>query len=147
MEGELLQEYLERLGEKALKKRLGEQVRHAAVRLRPRPQLYWENIDLLPLAAKAGLTLTGLRGIAHRHSLDYRIETADLPLRGLDPALSGLRVLQLSDLHIDGLPEEGDAFFSALEGLEYDLCVLTGDYRLRTYGEHDRCIGLFLERH
>ncbi len=58
-----------------------------------------------------------------------RIDEVELPLRGLPPALTGLRIVQLSDLHI-GLLLRGPELRGYVEranALEPDLCVLTGD--------------------
>ncbi len=52
-----------------------------------------------------------------------------LPIRGLDPSLEGLRIVQLSDLHI-GNKMEGERLATLVEDvnrMEPDLVALTGD--------------------
>jgi len=62
--------------------------------------------------------------------LRYRVEKVDAPIPGLPAALDGLRVLQLSDIHIGGyMPREHvrRAVDMANE-LSADLAVVTGDF-------------------
>lgn len=58
-----------------------------------------------------------------------RIDEVELPLRGLPRALDGLRIVQLSDLHIGLLlrAPELASYVERANALEPDLCVLTGD--------------------
>ena len=62
----------------------------------------------------------------------------DLP--HLPPAFDGFTMLQLSDLHIDAAPDYAAVLIEAIRGLDYDVCVLTGDYRARTYGPFDAAL-------
>ena len=43
-------------------------------------------------------------------------------------------ILHLSDLHVDMNEEPMKRLEAILPGLEYDICVLTGDYRGHTFG-------------
>jgi predicted MPP superfamily phosphohydrolase len=52
----------------------------------------------------------------------------------LPAAFDGYRILQLSDLHVDMRPDFVPALIERVRGVAYDLCVLTGDYRARTFG-------------
>jgi predicted MPP superfamily phosphohydrolase len=47
----------------------------------------------------------------------------------------GLRVLQLSDLHIDGIDGLDEIVGDMVARLPVDICVLTGDYRYRLHGD------------
>ena len=61
-------------------------------------------------------------------------------LANLPSAFDGFTILHLSDLHAD---LSGPAMRRAAElanGLDYDLCVLTGDYRGRTHGDCRPCL-------
>jgi hypothetical protein len=46
-------------------------------------------------------------------------------------------LVNLSDLHIDAILDGGERLFCMVATLEYDLCVLTGDYRFDTCGVYD----------
>ncbi|HXH72651.1 MAG TPA: metallophosphoesterase, partial [Mariprofundaceae bacterium] len=56
---------------------------------------------------------------------------------GLSAELDGFTILQLSDLHLDMHDAIRESLLTRVRGLEYDLCVLTGDFRARTYGSYD----------
>ena len=55
----------------------------------------------------------------------------------LPEAFEGFTLLQLSDLHFDSLPEFPGRLAERVADLEYDVCLLTGDYRFLTHGPHE----------
>ncbi|MEN9215778.1 MAG: metallophosphoesterase [Gloeomargarita sp. HHBFW_bins_162] len=60
-----------------------------------------------------------------------RVERVTVAMRGLPTALAGLRLVQLSDFHFDGLRLSQSLLDSALEATQSaqpDLIMLTGDY-------------------
>jgi predicted MPP superfamily phosphohydrolase len=68
--------------------------------------------------------------------LRYRVVNVDVPISALPPSLDGLRIVQLSDLHIgDFMPRAAIRRAVAMaNSVQADLAVLTGD--LISYG-HD----------
>jgi len=86
------------------------------------------------------LKLTGLWGRAQRNARDIRVVQNRIALPGLPAGLEGLRILHLSDLHIDASEPLVEAIIQAVQPLEHDLCVLTGDYRFETHGDPSRAI-------
>lgn len=82
------------------------------------------------------LRLVGLHGIGRRNARDLQVRRHEIALAGLPPAFDGYTLLQISDLHLDMNPEFPAVLAQRVEGLDYDLCVLTGDYRYRTFGSH-----------
>jgi uncharacterized protein len=86
------------------------------------------------LAMRLGLKATGLwrRGLANGLAIQYRVVELSLPR--LPREFDGYRVLQISDPHFDAAPALGEAILGAVAGAEVDLCVLTGDYRIRERG-------------
>jgi predicted MPP superfamily phosphohydrolase len=86
------------------------------------------------------LKITGLYGWGHRNFLDVRCVENEVLLPSLPPVFDGFRLLQLSDLHLDIDPEITDAIIRRLEGVAYDLCVITGDYRASSSGAYQRAI-------
>ena len=60
-----------------------------------------------------------------------KISRADLP-----SAFEGFTILHLSDLHVDMNPVTMRRLTEVVEGLAYDVCVLTGDFRGQTAGPH-----------
>ncbi len=57
-----------------------------------------------------------------------RLTSVQVPVPGLDSRLDGFRVLHLSDLHLGSLAGVPEAIAAAVDGVEADVCVLTGDY-------------------
>jgi predicted MPP superfamily phosphohydrolase len=86
----------------------------------------------------AGLWATRLEDRGRRNALAAIDKTLRFEFDRLPREFSGLRILQLSDLHIDGLPELTDIICERLDSLEVDLCVLTGDYRYELNGKDHR---------
>jgi len=83
------------------------------------------------------LRLTGLHGRARRNALDIRVHRRDMAVPGLPPAFAGLRILHLSDLHLDMNADFPGVLSERVRGLEYDFCVITGDFRFLTHGPID----------
>jgi predicted MPP superfamily phosphohydrolase len=71
-----------------------------------------------------------------RNALAIEVRMNEVPLTGLPSAFDGFTLLQLSDLHVDINREFVDALIERVRPLEYDACVLTGDYRARTFGPY-----------
>jgi predicted MPP superfamily phosphohydrolase len=58
-----------------------------------------------------------------------RLVENHISLANLPAAFEGYRILQVSDLHADLDPTLTPRILTALEGVEYDLAVVTGDFR------------------
>ncbi len=80
------------------------------------------------------LRLSGLYRRGQRNIMDFKIHRNTLILPRLPAAFDGLTLLHLSDLHLDAHVDFPIALATKLAGLEYDLCVLTGDYRFHAHG-------------
>jgi len=63
-----------------------------------------------------------------------------LRIPGLPPALQGFRILHLSDLHTDMNEAAVHVLCDRLRTVEHDICVLTGDYRGKTFGPYDAAL-------
>jgi predicted MPP superfamily phosphohydrolase len=90
-----------------------------------------------PALIRGCLRMVGMLKRARRNALDIRLVENPLPIVGLDPAFDGFTLLHLSDLHVDINETFVPALLERLAGVEYDVCVMTGDYRSKTYGPHD----------
>lgn len=82
------------------------------------------------------LKFTGFKGRARRNCLDYRLERNDVFLPDLPAAFDGYTILHLSDLHSDGLVDEGEGIMRIVKTLPCDLAVLTGDFSFEEAGNH-----------
>jgi predicted MPP superfamily phosphohydrolase len=82
-------------------------------------------------AVWSGMSRVGLTGL-HALPLNRRwvdIHRHKMPLKGLDPALAGLRIVQLSDLHYSPVVWQRYLiqYMQWVNDLEPDLVVVTGD--------------------
>ncbi|MEI8351740.1 MAG: metallophosphoesterase [bacterium] len=99
-----------------------------------------ENMLWVHWMIRFGLKMTGLYNRGRRNALSVRVKHNRLPIRGLPPEFEGFVLLQLSDLHLDINEDMADAIARVVAPLQYDMCVMTGDYRAKTYGSIDRAL-------
>jgi predicted MPP superfamily phosphohydrolase len=99
-----------------------------------------ENLPLSHAVISAILMATGLywRGLSNAAKVELRENLIVSPR--LPQAFDGFTILQLSDLHVEMSEAAMDRVVALLEGASYDLCVLTGDYRAKTWGPHEAAI-------
>jgi predicted MPP superfamily phosphohydrolase len=129
-----------RLGPVHARQRLGLETEHEHELFRPpgsgaRKLFHPMNWYTAPTVIGGCLRLCGLHGRAQRNARKIRTVENVVRIPRLPPQFHDFRVLHLSDLHIDASPEIATAIIEAVRPLEYDVCVLTGDYRFRTCGD------------
>lgn len=88
----------------------------------------------------AALKLSGLYWQARRNAERIRIRRHEVVLPGLPGAFDGFTILQISDLHVDISTAAMDRLIELLPTVVYDICVLTGDYRGKTFGPFEATI-------
>jgi predicted MPP superfamily phosphohydrolase len=126
-----------RLGRRYAKQRLGiEQDHEAQVFGQGINFFHIENLPLSHAIIRAILMATGLywRGIRNAAKVEIRHNRVAVPR--LPAAFDGFTILQLSDLHVEISEAAMERAVTLLKGVSYDVCVLTGDYRGRTWGPH-----------
>lgn len=99
---------------------------------------YQADMQVISAAVDSLLKYAGFRGIARRNCSDYRLERNDVYLPDLPVAFDGYTILHMSDLHADGLVDEGEGIMRIVEAVPCDLAVLTGDFCFEDPGEHYR---------
>jgi predicted MPP superfamily phosphohydrolase len=75
------------------------------------------------------LRLTGHYHKGYGNAKTIRVEKLTLKYPNLPEAFNGFKILHLSDLHIDSIPGFAAIMIHKLKDLEFDICLLTGDYR------------------
>ena len=80
------------------------------------------------------LRLTGLYDRGLRNATHIQVRHNPVRIAGLPRAFEGFTLLHLSDLHLDMAPALERALIERVRGLDYDVCVVTGDFRGRTHG-------------
>ncbi len=131
-----------RIGRTHLRQRLGLEGDHEVFVLR-RPGahfFYPENWYSVHGVIRACLRVSGLYGRAQRNARSLRVKHHRVAIPNLPSAFEGFRILHLSDLHVDMESRNTHAISECVRALDYDLCVLTGDYRARTFGPIDRVL-------
>jgi uncharacterized protein len=92
-----------------------------------------EKVWLRPLL-KFGLQITGLYKRGLRNALQPVVRTLEVWSERLPPAFDGYKLLQVSDLHIDGRPLLTEKLGQLLAKVSADVCLITGDYRFDDEG-------------
>ena len=93
-----------------------------------------ENWHSAHAVIRAVLTITGLYGRARRNAEDVVLKENIVAAPRLPSVFEGFTILHLTDLHVDMNPGAMARVVELARGLRYDLAVLTGDYRGRTFG-------------
>lgn len=126
-----------RIGRTHLRQRLGLEGDHEAHVIRRGTHFFhlenWYSVHGL---IRAALTLTGLHGRGRRNALNIQTRDNDIWLSRLPAAFDGYTLLQLSDLHLDMSEDYVNRLIERVHGLAHDVCVLTGDFRFRTFGPY-----------
>lgn len=104
----------------------------------PRRHRNWTLFKIGLIGFGVMLRATGLYRRGVRNALAVALEQVELRLDRLPAALDGYRILQISDPHIDAMPEFAERLAALVRNAPVDLCVLTGDYRYRVHGPFDR---------
>ncbi len=99
--------------------------------------LHPENVPYLRALLHFGLGCTGLYWRGYRAARTIHVRERRLALPRLPEAFLGFRILHLSDLHIDFHRPITDALIERVQGLHYDVSVITGDIRGETWGDFD----------
>jgi predicted MPP superfamily phosphohydrolase len=130
-----------RLGHLHVRQRLGlERDYEAHVFRRGTHFFHLENWYSVHALIRASLWLVGLLGRGRRNAQSIELRENNVPIVGLPKAFDGYTILQLSDLHLDINANFTDALIERVRPLRYDVCVLTGDYRARTFGTFDAAL-------
>ncbi len=125
----------ERFGEVLFAKRLEKQSKHESEQVFQGKKLF--NPDKIPQfypIIEGIFRLLGLYNRGHRNFLNVQVVENEVCFKTLPPAFDGYRVLHLSDLHLDLDSDLTPRIIEKLECLDYDLVLITGDYRDDTKG-------------
>ncbi len=130
-----LQALQARVGRVHLRQRLGmERVYEHRLFGQGRNFFHIENWRALRPLVHVLLGLALLGGRSRRNARRIRVRHNHIALERLPAAFEGFTLLHISDLHLDIAPDFPHVLAAAVRDLEYDVCVLTGDYRAETFG-------------
>lgn len=125
----------QRIGPLHVRQRLGlERDYEARVFRKGTHVFHLENWYSVHAFIRNSLRLVGLHRRGRRNALAIEVRQNEVRLSNLPVAFDGYTILHLSDLHVDMRPDFMPVLIERVRGVDYDLCVLTGDYRARTFG-------------
>jgi uncharacterized protein len=132
-----LKKLVDRCGEPYVARRLQLQVEHAAKVLGPGlGGLHFENLDWLLDAFGWCVRRCGIWDKGYANIKDHKIVINRVIAPRLPEAFNGLRILHLSDLHLDVFEGMGAHLGKACSTLNFDVALITGDYRFHTHGSY-----------
>jgi len=138
MDQDILPKLEQRLGLVHARQRLGIESDHEA-------QVFGQGLNFFhienwylsePLIRNA-LRLTGLYWRGRRNAERVELRHNIVRSETLPPQFEGFALLHLTDLHVEMNEGAMRRLVDLVDGLAYDLCVLTGDYRAKTFGPFD----------
>ena len=102
---------------------------------------HWTMFERMVRFFSIFLKIGPLYRIGKKNARNVVVNYYDLFFDNLPAAFDGYRIIQLTDLHLDCIPGIEDIISERLSELEYDLCVITGDYREQTHGGFKQILG------
>jgi predicted MPP superfamily phosphohydrolase len=86
---------------------------------------------------RKALKLSGLYWRGRRNAERIELRHNRIRLANLPRLFDGFTILHMSDMHVDMNPGAMQKVSTLIKELRYDICVLTGDFRGRTFGPFD----------
>lgn len=127
-----------RVGKAHLRQRLGiESDKEALVFTQGRTFFHIENWYSIHAMIRGTLRFAMLLGKGRKNALKLGVSQNVFSFPHLPDVFDGFKVLHLSDLHLDMNDCLTGALIQTLDSLDYDVCVMTGDYRAKTFGPID----------
>jgi hypothetical protein len=134
---EALNELRRRMGDETVRERLLRQANlWAGLSHQGEGVLWIERYLDIDVVIKALLVCSGTFWWGRRNFLDVRLVEREAFFQRLPMALDGLRLLHLTDLHLDLDTALTPRILEVLEGVEFDLAVITGDFRNAVDADH-----------
>ena len=135
MNDSILKKLERRLGRLHARQRLGIETDHEA-------QIFGQGLNFFHIenwysihsVMRLALKLCGLYWRGRKNAERIQIRHNDIAAKMLPTVFDGFTILHLSDLHVDMNQGAMRRLTELLAGLRYDVCVLTGDYRGKTFG-------------
>jgi predicted MPP superfamily phosphohydrolase len=137
----IFREMEKRVGREHLSKRLSRQVQHSAIQFGDSGfKFHLEHFEPVFSVLRIMLKCLGLLERGMKNAMDYRVEEITVALGNLPKSFKNFRILQLSDVHLDGILDQGETLRERIAGLQFDLCVITGDFRFLTFYDYEKAV-------
>jgi predicted MPP superfamily phosphohydrolase len=126
-----------RLGRVHARQRLGIETDHEAIFGHGINFFHPENWYSIHSVIRNALKLTGFYWRGHKNTERIQVLHNDIKLPDLPARFAGFTLLHISDMHVDMNPGPMRRLIELLHEVQYDICVLTGDFRGQTFGPFD----------
>lgn len=141
MDEDVVNKLERRLGRLHAKQRLGIEADHEA-------QIFGQGINFFHIenwysihsVIRTTLKLIGLYRRGCKNAEQIQVKHNDIGTKALPSKFNGFTLLQISDLHVDMNEGAMRRLVELLPNMNYDVCVLTGDYRGATFGPFDAAL-------
>jgi predicted MPP superfamily phosphohydrolase len=130
----------QRLGRVHAQQRLGIEKDHEQIFGQGINFFHPENWYSVHSVIRNALKLTGLYWRGCKNTERIQVRHNEIKLRDLPPLFDGFTILHISDMHVDMNPGPMQRLIELLGEVQYDICVLTGDYRGETFGPFDEAL-------
>jgi predicted MPP superfamily phosphohydrolase len=138
MSPDILEKLEQRLGRLHAKQRLGIEKDHETqVFTRGRSFFHIENWYSVHSLIRNSLKISGLYWRGRRNAERLLLKHNRIRLTDLPSAFENYVILHISDMHVDISERAMEHLIELAGDLEYDACVLTGDFRGKTFGSFD----------
>jgi predicted MPP superfamily phosphohydrolase len=128
----------QRVGRCHLNQRLGiERDFEAKIFGHGRNFFHLENWYSMHALIRHALRLSCLHRQGKRNARALETRHNEIAVAGLPSAFDGYTMLHLTDLHLDMADDMPHVLIEAIRSVSYDICVLTGDYRAKTFGPYE----------
>ena len=135
MDEDILRKLEIRLGPLHARQRLGiERDHEAQVFGQGLTFFHLENSSWAEWIIRNVLKATGLYWRARQNAERILVKRNDMRFKTLPPLFEGFTILHISDLHVDMNEGAMNRLIGLGGSMQYEVCVLTGDYRGRTFG-------------
>ena len=141
MDEKILRQLESRLGSLHAQQRLGIEADHEA-QIFGQGLVFFnlENTSVLPVIIEGVLKLSGLYWRARKNTERVTVRRNEMKFATLPDAFDGYTILHISDMHVEMSQGAMRCVSELVQGMQYDLCVLTGDYRGKTFGPFDAAL-------
>lgn len=95
---------------------------------------HYENMPHLQRMLEKVLSCLCLKSLGLKNALNVQLVQKQLSFNNLPAGFNGAKLLFISDLHIEGLPQLSEKIIETVSDLDYDYCFLGGDYCFNNHG-------------
>jgi len=127
-----------RLGRRHARQRLGIEKDHEAQVFGQGINFFHiENLPIGQAVIRAVLMATGLYWRGRSNAAKVKLRHNPIHAPHLPKPFDGFTILQISDLHVEVSEAAMARVIHLLKDVRYDVCILTGDYRAKTWGPYE----------